>query len=97
MEIVFQVESKNLQKTKDILLKDDAVSRASIVIKDGKSLIAKEGYFIYISGTNDQCKRAKEISKDIAKEAAEKDKTEVINKIKEEQDKASEGFGGIFG
>jgi len=97
MEIVLQVESKNFQKVKEILLKDDTVSRASIVIKDGKSLIAKEGYFIYISGTKDQCKRAIEISKDVAKEAAEKDKAEVISKIKEEQDKASTGFGGIFG
>jgi hypothetical protein len=97
MEIVLQIESKNLQKVKDILLKDDIVSRASMVFKDGKSLISKEGYYCYISGTEEQCKRAKELSKEIAKEAEAKDKNEVIAKIKEEQDKAAEGFGGIFG
>lgn len=97
MEIVFQIESKNLQKVKDVFLKDDIVSRASIVFKDGKSLINKEGYYCYISGTEEQCKRAKELAKEIAKEAETKDKNEVITKIKEEQDKAAEGFGGIFG
>lgn len=97
MEIVIQIESKNLQKVKDVLLKDDTVSRASIVFKEGKSLLNKEGYYCYISGTEEQCKKALELAKDIAKEAAEKDKVKVINKIKEEQDKASEGFGGIFG
>jgi hypothetical protein len=97
MEIVLQIESKNLQKAKDILLKDDMVSRASIVFKEGKSLLGKEGYFIYISGIEEQCKKAIEISKEIAKQASEKNKTEVIKKIREEQEKAAEGFGGIFG
>jgi hypothetical protein len=97
MEIVLQIESKNLQKVKDILLKDDMVSRASIVFKEGKSLLGKDGYLIYISGIEEQCKKAIEISKEIAKQASEKDKTEVIKKIREEQEKAAEGFGGIFG
>jgi alpha-D-ribose 1-methylphosphonate 5-triphosphate synthase subunit PhnG len=96
MEIVLHIESKNLQKAKEVLLKDDTVSRASIVFKEGKSLINKEGYFCYVSGSEEQCKKAVEISKDLAKEAEAKDKTEVIAKIKEEQDKASEGFGSIF-
>ena len=96
MEIVLQLESKNLQKVKDVLLKDDTVSRASIVFKEGKSLIGKEGYYCYISGGEEHCKRAVELSKDIAKEAEGKDKTKVIKKIKEEQDKAAEGFGSIF-
>jgi hypothetical protein len=97
MEIVLQIESKNLQKVKDILLKDDMVSRASIVFKEGKSLLGKDGYLIYISGIEEQCKKAIEISKEIDKQVSEKDKSEVIKKIKEEQEKAAEGFGGIFG
>jgi hypothetical protein len=97
MEIVIQIESKNLQKVKDVLLKDDTVSRASIVFKEGKSLLNKEGYYCYISGTEEQCKKALELAKDSAKEADAKDKKVVISKIKEEQDKAAEGFGSIFG
>ncbi len=96
MEIVLQLESKNLQKIKDILLKDDLVSRASITFKEG-GIIGKKEYFCYISGTDEQCKRAIEISKEFVKEAEPKDKDDVIKKIKEEEARATEGLGGIFG
>ena len=95
MEIVLTLESKNLQKLKDVLLKDDAVSRSSIVFKEG-SIIGKEGYFCYLSGTDEQCKKAVELSKDLAKEVTGKDKEDLINKIREEENKASEGMGSIF-
>ena len=95
------MESKNLQKAKDVLLKDDAVSRSSIMWKEAKSFGFSEGYYCYISGTEDQIKRAIELSKELAKEVKDgqknKEKESVIGKIKEEQDKALEGFGGIFG
>lgn len=97
MEVVLQIEAKNLTKVKDILLKDDTVSRASIIFKDAKNFAGKEGYYCYINGLEDQCKRAIELTKDLAKETTEKEKQEVINKIKEEESKAMEGFGGIFG
>ena len=96
METVLKFESKNLQKIKDILLKDDLVSRSSMIFKDG-SFVNKEGYFCYISGTEEQVKRAIEISKELAKEAEEKDKKEIIAKIKDEEQKAAEGMGSIFG
>jgi hypothetical protein len=95
MEILLQTETKNYSKLRDILLKDDLVSRASIVFKEAKTLSKEEGYYCYISGTEDQCKKAVELAKDLAKEI--KDKEEIINKIKEEEEKAEEGFGGIFG
>jgi nitrogen regulatory protein PII len=97
MEIVLLTEVRNQQKVREILLKDDIVSRASIVFKDGKNLMNKDGYIIYISGTDEQCERAKEITKDLAKILEEKDKDEVIKKIKEEENKANIGFGNIFG
>jgi len=34
---------------------------------------------------------------ELAKEATDKEKAEVIKKIKEEEEKAMTGFGGIFG
>ena len=105
MEVVISMEMKNLQKVKDILLKDDVVSRASIVFKEAKGITSKEGYYCYLSGLDEQCKRALDILKlkdektgeviELAKEV--KDKENVINKIKEEENKAMEGFGGIFG
>jgi len=106
MEMVLSMEQKNLQKVKDILLKDDVVSRASIVFKEAKGLTGKEGFYCYISGSEEQCKKALEKVKikdektgevvELAKEVSGKEKEEVVSKIKEEEDKALEGFGGIF-
>ena len=89
-------EARNLQKVKDALLKDDIVSRASIVFKEG-SIIGKQGYCCLVSGTEEQCKKATELSKDFVKEVTGKEKIDFINKIKEEENRASEGMGGIFG
>ena len=91
------IESKNLQKAKDLLLKDDVVSRASLTWREAKSFGFSEGYYIYISGTDEQVKGAEELTKELRKEVKDKEKEEVIRKIKEEQDKAMEGFGSIFG
>ena len=38
MELVLQIKSENLNKVKDVLLKNETVNRASIVFKDGKPL-----------------------------------------------------------
>jgi len=97
MEVVISIEMKNLQKVKEILLKDDIVSRASIVFKEAKGITGKEGYYCYLSGLDEQCKRALELAKELVKEIKDKEKSDVINKIKEEENKAIEGFGGIFG
>jgi hypothetical protein len=97
MELVLLIETKNLQKTKDILLKDNEVSRASIIFKEATAYGGKAGfYYCYISGLDDLCKRAMEIAKDLVKEAKDKEKENLIKKIKEEEDKATEAFGGIF-
>jgi len=104
MELVLQIETKNYQKVRDILLKDDSVSRASIVFKEG-SIIGKKDYYSYISGLEEQCKRALDLVKEkdektgeiveLAKEVTGSEKEELIKKIKEEEDKAIEGFGSI--
>jgi len=96
MEIVLQLESKNAQKVKEILNKDQTTSRASITFRDG-SLIGKEGQFCHISGTDEQCKKAIELTKEVAKETEKKVRDEFITKLKEEESKAGEGLGGIFG
>lgn len=96
MEIVLHFKSENLAKCKDILLSDDVVGRASLVFKEG-SIIGKDGYFCYLSGTDDQCKRALELIKELAEEVKDDTKSQLINKIKEEEDRAIEGFGNILG
>ena len=96
MEIVLHFKSENLAKGKEILLTDDIVGRASLTFKDGTT-IGKHGYYCYFSGTEEQCKRALELIKDLAEEVKNNDKALVIKKIKEEEESAIQGFGSILG
>lgn len=96
MEILLALKKESYQKVREVLLKDEIVSRASIVFKDG-SVLGKEGYYCYVSGTEEQCKRAIEMTKDLAEEVSGEEKKEVVNFIKAEENKANEGFGAIFG
>ena len=96
MEIVLHFKSENFAKGKDVLLTDDVVGRASMVFKEG-SIVGKDGYYCLFSGTEEQCKRALELMKDLAEEVKDDRKSQLINKIKEEEDKAIEGFGSILG
>ncbi len=98
MEIVFKIEKQNLQKVKDVLLKDETVSKASVMFKESKSLGLKENYYYcYISGLNEACDKAKELTKDLAEVVNEKDAKKIIEKIKSEEDSAMTGFGNLFG
>ena len=108
MEIVLHMKMDNYEKVKNKLLKDDLVSRASITFKEAKAVDeSKEGYYCYISGTDEQCKKALEMIKEknpktgeesiYAEQVSGKEKNKVIERIKGEEEKASEAFGGIFG
>jgi len=108
MELVLHMTTDKHQKVKDRLQKDNLASRASMIFKDAKTIEeSKEGYYCYVSGTEEQCKRILELIAPknpktgevfvYATEVSGKEKDLVITKIKEEEDKALEGFGGIFG
>jgi hypothetical protein len=98
MDILFKIEKENLEQAKNLLLSDDIVSRGSITFKEGSSLGLKEnGYYCYLSGTDKICKKAKELVKDLTKLIEGKNKDKIIKEIKNEEQKAMEGFGAIFG
>jgi hypothetical protein len=98
MEIVLKIKRENLQKVKDILLADDTVSRASVIFKESKNLGFKGNkYFCYISGLEEACNKAKELTKNSAELANKKEVEEVIKKIREEEETAMSSFGNIFG
>jgi hypothetical protein len=108
MELVLSMTADKYQKVKDRIQKDNLTSRASMVFKEAKTINeGKEGYYCYISGTEEQCKRILELIAPknpktgevfiYATEVSGKEKDLVIAKIKEEEDKALEGFSGIFG
>lgn len=106
MEIVLHVENVDaFRKLKEKLLADETVNRASVVFKDAKLYSQKAGNLIVISGTEDRLKAALDIAK--AEKTADgkpataelkgKEKEEILRKLKEEEDRAIEGMGGIFG
>ena len=98
MEIIFKIEKQNLQKVKDALLKDETVSKASIIFKESNSLgLEGKHYYCYISGLDETCKKAKELTKNLAEVVKGKDANEIIKKIKSEEESAMTGFGSIFG
>ncbi|MEM5877997.1 MAG: hypothetical protein QXF12_03905 [Candidatus Aenigmatarchaeota archaeon] len=93
MDILFK--TKNLEQVKQTILNDDILARASFIFKESSILGEKEKfYFCLFSGTEEQAERAKLLLKEIAEISNDQ---EIIKKIKEEQDKAAEGFGAIFG
>jgi len=96
MDIALLIETKNYQKVNDILKKDEVVSLASITFRDAR-IIGKEGYCCLISGLEQQCKKALELTEDLAKEITGSEKEMLIKKLKEEENKAVEGFGAILG
>lgn len=96
MQEVWLVSAENKNKAEMAVKQDDIVSRASIVIKAPSSLDIKEdGYFLIIEGTEEVIKRADELLKDLGKKYEDKEK--VLAVVKEQEDKATEGFGNILG
>ncbi len=96
MQEVWLVSAENKNKAEMAVKQDNMVSRASIVIKAPSSLDIKEdGYFLIIEGTEEVIKRADELLKDLGKKYEDKEK--VLAVVKEQEDKATEGFGNILG
>ncbi len=105
MKIILHADGSNYKKIKEKLLADEIVNRASIMFKDAAQFGLGSGYLCIIRGDEERCKRALELTKveteegiiELAKEISGEEKEEILKKIKEEEEKAIEGFGGIFG
>ena len=98
MEIVLKIKKQNFQKVKDLLLKDDFISRASVVFKEANSLeLTGEDYYCYISGVKEACDKVKKLIKDMSESIKKEDEKKIIDKIKQEEESAMKGFGSIFG
>jgi len=93
MELVMRVTHKSLNRVRDILLKDNEISRLSIRFREGKDF-GIEGYIIYISGPEELCKKAKEKVEEFVENVENED--DILKRIKEEEERAIEGFGNLF-
>ncbi len=98
MIAVLFTEKKNYSRVREILLKDDLVSRQSINFKDNSSLgLQEEGYYIKIDGSKEGIDRAKELLKDLGKELSKDHIEKILEIIKRQDESADQGFGSIFG
>jgi len=95
VEIVLYVERGNADKLRELLLKDDIVSRANVVFRDA-SFLSREGFYVRIIGSEEQCKKALEISEEIAEEISGEEKEKVLKALREEDEGMLSGFSGVF-
>ena len=95
--VIFEVKSEDAGKINKII-KDDLVSRQSILTRDSSSL-SLDGEFLYlkIEGSESGVKKAEELAKEYElKKLDEKKAKEVNDKIAEQEDSAASGMGMIF-
>lgn len=95
--VIFEVKSAEAGKI-NTLIKDDLVSRQSIVIRDAPSLDIKEDVsYLKIEGSAEGLKRAEELAKELGMKKVNAKKAKTINeKIAEQEDSAATGMGMIF-
>ena len=96
--VIFEVKTEEVGKINQ-MLKDDLVSRQSILTRDASSLsIDKDVSYVKIEGSKEGLKKAGEIAKDLKFKKLNKKKSgEVNKKIEEQEDSAADGMGMIFG
>jgi hypothetical protein len=80
------------------LIKDDLVSRQSILTRDSSSLdLEGDSSYIKIEGSEEGIKRAEELAEELEfKKLDENEKKKINEKIEEQEDSAATGMGMIF-
>lgn len=94
---IFEVKSEDAGKINNVI-KDDLVSRQSILTRDSSSLNL-DGNFLYlkVEGSEAGIKKAEELAKEQGLKKLDKKKADEINeKIAEQEDSAASGMGMIF-
>ncbi|RLF41595.1 MAG: hypothetical protein DRN12_02810 [Thermoplasmata archaeon] len=96
--VIFEVPSEQQSKIND-LIKDDVISRQSILTRDARALnIDKDVSYVKIEGNEEAIKKAEELAEELEfKKLDEKEASEINDKIREQEDSAADGMGMIFG
>ena len=95
--LIFEVKSGEIGKINK-LIKDDLISRQSILTRDSSSLNLKGSFsYIKIEGSTEGLKRAKELAKELElKKLDDKKAKEINTKMEEQEESAASGMGMIF-
>ena len=97
MEILFHVKSENLEEV-EMILSEDPYSRQSIITRNCNSLDCDvDGYFILVRGDEEVLESLKTALEGLAEVVEGEEADDIIERIKEEEDSALQGFGTIFG
>lgn len=96
LELVLFVEKDKADDLNKLLYEDDLASRANIIFRDASPL-GREGFYVRVLGSEEQCARVEELSKDVAEIIEGEEKEKVLKFLKGEDDKMLSGFSGIFG
>ncbi len=99
MELVMFVPKENYPTVNREIYGDDLVSRQSVSMRDNTSLnlAGKEGYYLYVSGSEEAIKRAEEIVGERGEKLEGEEAEKIISLIKDSEEKQAQGFGAIFG
>jgi len=95
--VIFEVKSEDIGNINK-LIKDDLISRQSILTRDSSSLNIKGDFsYVKVEGSAEGLKRATELSKELGMKKLDGKKAKEINeKIEEQEDSAASGMGMIF-
>jgi hypothetical protein len=95
--VIFEVKTEDSGKI-NTLLKDDIVSRQSILTRDSSSLDVKGNFsYVKIDGSKAGLDQANKLAKELGfKKLGQKKAKEINNKIEEQEDSAATGMGMIF-
>lgn len=94
---VFRVPAGQTDKI-DALLKDELVSRQSIVVRESRSLgVEGEGTLVLVEGSDAGLKKAEELLKDTSKVLAGTEADSAFRRFKAQDEDAAVGMGLIFG
>jgi len=95
--VIFEVKSEDVGKINK-LIKDDLVSRQSVLTRDSSSLNIKgDVSYVKVEGSNEGLKQAEKLAKELGMKKLDKKKAKKINeKIEEQEDSAASGMGMIF-
>jgi len=95
--VIFEVKKENSGKINTII-KDDLVSRQSIITRDASSLDMKgEATYLKIEGSEEALKKAEELAKGLGLKKLDGKQAKGVNeKIEVQDDSAASGMGMIF-
>ena len=95
--VIFEVKQEDSGKINK-MIKDDIVSRQSILTRDARSLdLKEEAMYVKVEGSDNGIKKAEELAKGLGFKKLDKKKASSINeKIEQQEDSAASGIGMIF-